>query len=70
MAPYSLSLLLFKFVMVSMGVCSVFFFFVFLGDGVDVAGDSGNAGFLGFGSGVHTGFFPHGGAGVVYIWRG
>ena len=60
-----------------MGVCSAFFFLVFLGDagdaivvgvaddGVDVAGDSGTAGFLGFGSGVDTGFFPGGGAGVV-----
>ena len=65
-----------------MGVCSAFFFLVFLGDagdgivvgvagdGVDVAGDSGTAGFLGFGSGVDTSFFPGGGAGVVCFGGG
>ena len=74
-APSPLSLLLFKFVLVSMGVCSGFFFFVFLGDAGDaivvgVAGDSGTAGFLGFGSGDDTGFFPDGGAWHCLFWRG
>ena len=76
-APSPLSLLFFKFVLVSMGVCSGFFFFVFLGDAGDaivvgvagddvgVAGDADTAGFLGFGSGIDAGFFPDDGAGVV-----
>ena len=58
-----------------MGVCSGFFFFVVLGDAgdaivVDVTGDSGTAGFLGFGSGVDTGFFPDSGAGAVCFGGG